>query len=260
MAIPLFFGEGRRKLFGVYDPPVIQNAAKSARAILFCAPWGTEYYETHGALRRLASNLSSAGHHVLRFDYFGVGDSGGEGEDGDLDGWFSDIEMAVDELLSMTRISRVSLLGMRLGGALAATFAQKRKDVDSLVLWDPVFAGPEYLNALEVDHKKWLQDRARYGAFPKADVECREGTPLPPKMEQQISKLDLREAIRSMRQNTLLIITQHLQSHGVLAGEGLPSTLIVERVADRIPWQYDTLDFGGPLPKIAIGKILDWIR
>lgn len=79
MAVPLFFGEGRRRLFGVYDPAVSRIGAgpHRPRAIVFCPPWGPDYYVTHGVLRRLATNLSLAGHHVLRFDYFGVGDSAG---------------------------------------------------------------------------------------------------------------------------------------------------------------------------------------
>jgi uncharacterized protein len=262
MAVPLFFGEGRRRLFGVYDPAVSRAGAgsRNVRAIVFCPPWGPEYYVTHGALRRLATNLSLAGHHVLRFDYFGVGDSAGESEDGDLDGWCSDIEMAVDELLGMTRISRICLIGMRLGATLAASFARNRKDVDALVLWDPVFAGREYLDELKKEHTKWLRIRTRDRAFPETDVESREGTRLPPNLEQQIAALDLPATIKSMRQEILLIITQQLLSHGELATGGLPSRLTVERVADRVPWQFDTLEFGGPLPKIATGKILDWIR
>jgi uncharacterized protein len=261
MAVPLFFGEGRRRLFGVYDPAVGRAASpRSGRSIVFCPPWGSEYYVAHGALRRLATNLSLAGHHVLRFDYFGVGDSAGESEEGDLEGWYSDIEMAVDELLSMSRASRVCLLGMRLGATLAATFAKNRKDVDGLVLWDPVFDGREYLDELEKEHEKWLRERTRYRMFPETDVENREGTLLPPNLEQQIAALDLPAAMKSMRQEILLIITQQLLSHGELATGGLPSRLTVERVADRVPWQFDTLEFGGPLPKIATGKILDWIR
>jgi uncharacterized protein len=211
-------------------------------------------------LRRLATNLSLAGHHVLRFDYFGVGDSAGEGEDGDLDGWYSDIEMAVDELLEMTRNSRVCLLGMRLGATLAANFAKSRKEVDSLVLWDPVFAGREYLDEVSAEHTKWLNERTRVHAFPETDVESREGTLLPPNVEQQIAALDLPATMQAIKQDTLLIITQELRSHDVLNTAILPSRLTIERVADQVPWQFDTLEFGGPLPKIAIGKISDWIR
>ena len=37
MAVPLFFGEGRRRLFGVYDPAVSRTArgSRHARAIVF---------------------------------------------------------------------------------------------------------------------------------------------------------------------------------------------------------------------------------
>ncbi len=54
----------------------------------------------HGVLRRLALTLAKSGLNVLRFDYFGVGNSGGESDEIDLDGWRRDIEMAIDELKS----------------------------------------------------------------------------------------------------------------------------------------------------------------
>jgi uncharacterized protein len=261
MAVPLFFGEGRRRLFGVYDPAVSRTGGGSrhARAIVFCPPWGPEYYETHGALRRLATNLSLAGHHVLRFDYFGVGDSAGEGSEGDLGGWCSDIDMAVDELLSMTRTSRICLLGMRLGATLAATFAADRKDVDALVLWDPVCMGREYLDELEKGHANWVNERARYGSFPETDIQNREGTPLSSNLERQIAAIDLPTIMTSLQQKILLIITEELRSHQALIAEAVPRRLTIERVTDRVPWRIDTLEFGGPLPKVALGKILEWV-
>ena len=160
----------------------------------------------------------------------------------------------------MARTSRICLLGMRLGATLAASVAKNRKDVDALVLWDPVFEGCEYLDELEKEHTKWLRIRTRTRAFPETDIETREGTRLPPNLEQQIAALDLPAAMKSMRQEILLIITQQLLSHSALASGGSPTRLTIEHVADRVPWHFDTLEFGGPLPKIAISRILDWIR
>ncbi len=75
MTLPLFFGDPARQLFGVYHPAAEGNAAE--RAVVLCAPSPQEYMPTHWAYRRLAALLAKAGVHVLRFDYFGMGDSAG---------------------------------------------------------------------------------------------------------------------------------------------------------------------------------------
>ena len=66
--------------------------------MVLCYPWGSEYIHAHRALRQLATRLSMAGFHTLRFDYFGTGDSAGEMEDADLGVWEDDIETAIEEL------------------------------------------------------------------------------------------------------------------------------------------------------------------
>jgi pimeloyl-ACP methyl ester carboxylesterase len=261
MTVPLFFGEGRRRLFGVYDPAIGKAAASAggARAIVFCGPWGPDYYVAHGALRRLATNLALAGHHVLRFDYFGVGDSGGESNDSDFEGWCSDVAMAVDELKSMTRIARVCLVGLRLGATLAATVAADRRDINALVLWDPIVRGHEYLEELSREHTAWLNERTRYVSFPDTDVQNRTGDPLPGKLERQIAAIDLPRLAPSLQQKTLLVITEKLRSHEAFAATTDSRRMTIEHVADRLPWRFDTLEFGGPLPKVALTKIMEWL-
>ena len=134
---PFYFGEGERRLFGLYDPAM----GAGARAVVICPPWGPDHVAAHAPLRRLALKLAEAGHHVLRFDYFGVGDSAGDIEEGDLEGWREDIEMAIEEIKSIANVQRVCLAGLRLGATLAADVAASRRDIDTLVLWDPVVRG-----------------------------------------------------------------------------------------------------------------------
>ena len=87
----------------------------------------------------------------MRFDFYGTGDSGGEPTDTDLTGWEADLETAIEELTEITGLSRVTLIGLRLGGAVAAAVASRlRKEIEALVLWDPVVSGPEYLARLGV--------------------------------------------------------------------------------------------------------------
>jgi pimeloyl-ACP methyl ester carboxylesterase len=151
---PFFFGSTRRPLFGVYHAP--QTRPVRETGIVLCAPAGHEYARTHRVLRHLALTLASAGCHVLRFDWYGVGDSGGDGSDADLRGWIADAGAAIEELKDTAGVSRVSLVGIRLGGAIAVSAAAKRRDIDHVVLWDPVVDGRSYLRELTTLHHAFL--------------------------------------------------------------------------------------------------------
>lgn len=140
---PIFFGSSQQQLYGVYHSPRVRAAAD--RAVVLCYPFGAEYLRAHRAFRQLATLLSRNGFHVLRFDYRGTGDSGGDGEDGNLQVWLEDVGLAIDELKDTAGIDQVSLIGLRLGGSLAAIVATQREDLDQVILWDPVTDGSAYV-------------------------------------------------------------------------------------------------------------------
>ena len=55
----------------------------------------------------------------------------------------------MEELRDIFGPTRMTLIGLRLGAKLAARVAARRpKDVDTLVLWDPILSGPDYLASL----------------------------------------------------------------------------------------------------------------
>jgi pimeloyl-ACP methyl ester carboxylesterase len=143
---PFFFGSSRRQLFGAYDQP----PEGGRRAVVLCYPLAMEYLLAHANFRYLARQFAFAGWHVLRFDYFGTGDSAGDFEAADHHQWLADIETAIEELKDISQAPRVGLVGMRYGAALAAIAAGRRRDVEALALWDPVFDGPAYLSELGV--------------------------------------------------------------------------------------------------------------
>ena len=142
----LFFGSTSRPLFGAYHTPPASVAGRGAA--LLCPPWGQEYLVSHRIFRRLAVRLSESGYHVLRFDYFGTGDSAGEREDGDLGSWQEDAAAAVEELRDMSGFPTVAAFGIRLGAVVAWRLASERLDVNTAVLWDPVVNGTEYVREL----------------------------------------------------------------------------------------------------------------
>jgi uncharacterized protein len=116
--------------------------------VLLCPPAVQEYNRTHWAFRKLASLLAREGFHVLRFDYFGSGDSAGEPEQASVERWCADIREAVCELQDLAETRRVSMVGFRLGAALAALATRDVPAVRDLVLWEPAVSGRLHVREL----------------------------------------------------------------------------------------------------------------
>jgi pimeloyl-ACP methyl ester carboxylesterase len=185
---PFHFGPDRR-LFGIYQPP--QGAAKSAGVVL-CQPLGHEYVRTHRAFRNLAQQLARAGFPVVRFDYFGSGDSAGDGADVRLQDCTADLAAAIDELKRRARVGQVTLVGLRLGAAIGALTAAARRDVRAIVLWDPVVSGAAYMQQLVQLNEAWLAGR---GNGPEVADERRRswlvGCPMSDAMRGDIERVNL---------------------------------------------------------------------
>ncbi len=153
--IPINFGPPQRQLFGLYYPS--KTDASTALGIVLCNPFGQEAIRSHRFFRVLAERLARNGHAVLRFDYFGTGDSMGDDNDADIDGWAGDVHLAHDELVRRSGVKHVNWLGMRLGAAVAYRAAQSGPNVPNrLLLWDPVTDGAQYLAGLRDQHIKAL--------------------------------------------------------------------------------------------------------
>lgn len=155
-----FFGHPESPLFGVFHAGRSKKKAppsSGVRAAIVCPPIGQEYIRTHWSLRLLAKQLQRSGIHVLRLDYHGMGDSFGMVEQIEsLSAWTQNIESAVDHLKSTTNASSVMLIGQRMGATLASKVALTRPDVNSVVLWEPVIDGLDYLDQLRAMHAQML--------------------------------------------------------------------------------------------------------
>lgn len=148
---PFYFNSGSESLFGVY----YQAQAKSdlKRGVVICSPWGQEYIRTHRALHQLALRLSDAGIPVLKFDYFGTGDSSGDDTDFAIERSVDEIKSAMNQLRQLSAVENIVLVGLRLGGTLAALADIKFGRDTRLVLWDPIVNGRSYLDELVEWHK-----------------------------------------------------------------------------------------------------------
>ncbi len=162
---PFYFGVGERRLFGIYTPP---SSRPQRRGVVLCYPWGQEYVRAHRSFRVLADALAMKGLHVLRFDYYGTGDSAGQGHEVDLDGWCHDVASAVVELQSISGVGRVGLAGLRLGATVAMAAADLESHVRRIGLWDPIVDGRTYVD--ELCHSARRTGHERTGSSPSADV------------------------------------------------------------------------------------------
>jgi len=143
---PLLLGPSNRQVFAVYHPP----AESAGRALtVICPPLFNEYMRTQLALRELAISLAEKGHHVIRFDYRGTGDSSGDLDEVIVSDWLADIGLTMRKGLELSGCDKVRLLAVRAAALLASKVARAfDEDVERVVLWDPVPDGARYLQGL----------------------------------------------------------------------------------------------------------------
>ena len=152
---PVFLSEDEQ-LFGIYHAPR-GNPPPPVRAVVICPPIGQDYIRTHWCLKLLAQQLARKGIHVLRFDYFGTGDSKGNPRNvKSLQRWEDDVETAMDWLIENTGSQSCLLAGLRTGANLAARVAVRRSCVNALVLWEPVHSGNDWINSTRALHAEML--------------------------------------------------------------------------------------------------------
>lgn len=181
---PVFFTGRASRLYGCHHMPTV---ASSPSAVVLCAPAGHEYTRCHRAMRQLAAQLARAGHHAFRFDYSGTGDSGGEYAQASLATWRQDACDAMDECRRRTRALDLTLVGLRLGAAIALQAAGRRTDVRSLVLWNPVIDGAAMLREWRSAHRAFA---TAFGYPPDPTDDQVLGMPLHRELAADLEALD----------------------------------------------------------------------
>jgi alpha-beta hydrolase superfamily lysophospholipase len=152
---PFYFAAPDRPLLGwMHAPPA--HAPMRDLGLVICSPFGFEAVCAHRSLRHFANAVAERGIPALRFDYEGTGDSAGGARDpARWRAWLQSTHASIDELRRRAHVSRVCLLGTRLGATLAANAAAEREenDIAGLIAIAPVVSGKRWLrelNALEI--------------------------------------------------------------------------------------------------------------
>jgi pimeloyl-ACP methyl ester carboxylesterase len=208
----------------------------------------------------LATLLAAAGFPVLRFDFYGCGDSGGECEEGRVRRWLNDISSAVGEIRRRSSAFKISLVGLRLGGTLSMMAGAERQDIDGMVLWDPVISGRAYIEELKTFHREMLRRGHVASAANETQTEFL-GFAFPDDMLADLDGVDLL-AITRKPANNVLVIESHEKPGCVELSDRLHS--INAGVKHRhLPnpqfwiWMEDFTRV--PVPGPVLHSILDWI-
>ena len=257
-ARPLHFGPEQR-LFGLYESPT-ENAFDLG--VVLCAPVGHEYVRCHRVCRQLALRLVRAGFPVLRFDYLGCGDSTGDSDEVRLDDWVADVSAAID--LVRQRCRRICLVGLRIGGSLGYLLAARR-DVDVLVLWQPVVEGRGFWREVLVQQEaheaeyRWAQGESARRARKPGTVREVLGFPYSSALVQELESLDLCERPAPAVDRVLLLSNTGDADLNRLEACLKPVTAQLDRrvAEEKRLWMAEPYEM--VVPQQSIKLVSDWI-
>jgi pimeloyl-ACP methyl ester carboxylesterase len=183
---------------------------------------------------------------VLRFDYYGTGDSWGEGGEVTLTGFAGDALEAAQELRAIAGVEKVDFVGLRLGAYIASAVAAMGGG-SNLVLWDPVMRGSEFLEALLGNGNKGKDEVVEVGGFP-----------LPSAFQEELREASM-EALPDLESRVLFALSDPAAAVVAETKRFSGSEPTVEIVASPPCW-IEEKDFGaGAIPADLIRKIVTWL-
>ncbi|MCB9066932.1 MAG: hypothetical protein H6629_03880 [Calditrichae bacterium] len=252
-----YFDSNGKSLLGVYHAPAFSNDRQ--HGVVLCYPFGQEYVRTHRLFKQMAVRLSRDGYHVLRFDYFGTGDSAGELTDATINIWQENVHNAIEELHDCGDVQSVSLIGLRLGGAIAALAGAASGDVHSIALWDTVSNGETYWQSLETQHQNWLISHL---VKPQSAGDVREivGFTISDAFEKSVRQLDLSALQQSPAQHILILSNSEngvsgLENHLQKSGSQVKS----QQIPEQQVWQESASLENFLVPNNSLQAIQDWL-
>jgi hypothetical protein len=137
---PVYLATEPDPIFAIFHPPAPGSAPGSA--VLMCPPWGWDEVASYRSRREWAERLAAAGHPTLRFALPAAGNSIGSPRDPRrVEAWQGAIVGAAAWLRASAGASRVTALGLGLGGLLARAALDAGAPIDELVLWGAPVSG-----------------------------------------------------------------------------------------------------------------------
>jgi len=256
--VPFYFGTPDKVLFGCFHEPTPEKRRRCA--VVVCQPMGHEYVNSHRALRQLAGRLCDAGFPVLRFDYYGCGDSSGSAEEGGIPQWLEDTSTAISEVKRKTGLDQVCLVGLRLGGTLAMITALEQGNLESMILWDPVVSGKDYLEQLLHLQKEALRFRHNPNSSWKSTKAIEVlGFALPPLLCAELGRIRLLPIAKKPANNVLLVQTNQVAVDGLKSHLEQTEARMDFQCLEAPPIWLPTADGGLLVPGPALQSMVSWI-
>ncbi|HKQ88381.1 MAG TPA: alpha/beta hydrolase [Candidatus Acidoferrales bacterium] len=254
-----YFGPPEKRLFGCYNMP--HSGRDRSCAVVICQPIGHEYVNSHRALRQLAVRLAESGFPVLRFDYFGSGDSYGDTLEGRISQWLSDLSRAILELKGRANRPALCIVGLRLGASLSLMAAMQHNDVANLVLLDPIVKGTDYLKGLMSLNEELLRFRPKPRKHEKIDwPKDIIGFPMTRELYEEIGQIDLRAIRRRPADNVLIIETEDNPFQNDLKDALVETGASVSlRHVDAVPIWPPTVEGGLLVPGTVLQAVTSWM-
>jgi len=167
----------------------------------------------------------------MRFDYYGTGDSAGDFGESTIGEWLTNIRSAAQELREVSGVQKCSVVGVRIGATLATYAATEENSVETLLLWDPISDGNQYVDKMTKMHDAFVTDIDRFpeGYARDGNVSGNElvGMPFPTELRQSIRQIDLSSITSLYAEQVAVVVTddrphyrQSLEHLASLAGSG----------------------------------------
>jgi dipeptidyl aminopeptidase/acylaminoacyl peptidase len=201
--------------------------------------------ESHWMFVKCSRALARAGIASLRFDFYGSGESEGEFAEMSLQSEVADALAGVDFLRRQRGIDprRMGMVGMSLGGAIAALIAQRAR-VQALVMWSAP-AHLEELAALATQAASPIPGRHNLVDY-KGHKVCTDAL-------KEIDRFDPLRQIASFSQPTLLIHpesdlyvpTFHAEHYLESAGAVIKQLVIIhnaDHTFSSLDWEQEVID------------------
>ena len=179
-------------------PPLYAMAHRADGApkgiVVIAGPFAEEKKAAQRALVAAARTFAGVGYDVLRFDWRGTGDSGGEFGQADVESWLADLRAAIETARQMSD-APITLLGLRFGAALAWQISTEI-EIENLVLWEPVVNGSSY--ARQNRQRAQIRAQMTHGGDVKATTTEGgfdfDGFFINEKLQSEMTALDLQSA------------------------------------------------------------------
>ncbi len=134
---PITFRNHGQQLVGMTHTPERESRGP---AVLMYHGFTASRIENHFLYVKMARRLTASGYFTMRFDFRGSGESQGRFREITIPDEVDDARVALAWLRSQPAVNpdRVILLGLSMGGAVAATIAGEDSRVAAVVLWSAV--------------------------------------------------------------------------------------------------------------------------